>query len=238
MADPYPLMLTGDDLARDTEMEIEVVLAKLRGTSKHGLVDQVSRSQVFSHCGPCYHRRVEGPIGDGEWRTMTTKKALIVYPALITLLVIVHRANVHERDAHWRSLDDAAQKALAEGRLTEAERVLRRSVEAARSFGDHDPRLARSLTGLGQVLIAEAKSSEAVPLFHEALGIFEKNQGDEGADVALCLTGLATAHGRQAEDAAAEPLLRRALAIQEKRVRPGSPRGRSGPRRPGLDRVQ
>ena len=66
VADPFPLVLTDDDLARDTEREIQDLLAKIRGTSEHDLMDQVYRSKVFSLCGPCYHRWIENPIGDKE----------------------------------------------------------------------------------------------------------------------------------------------------------------------------
>jgi hypothetical protein len=64
LSDPFPLVLTEDDMARDAEREIQGALDQIWGTSEHDLMDQVYRSEVFFLCGPCYHRWIEDPIAN------------------------------------------------------------------------------------------------------------------------------------------------------------------------------
>jgi len=73
-----------------------------------------------------------------------------------------------------------------------------------------------ALRGLGQVLDAEAKYSEAEPLDQRALAIDEKALGPEHPEVARDFNNLATLYLDQGKYAKAEPLYRQALAIDEK----------------------
>ena len=57
------------------------------------------------------------------------------------------------------------------------------AVEAARVFGDDDPRRARSLFHLAQTLVARSRNAEAIPLLEQAVAINEKALGPEHPDV-------------------------------------------------------
>src|SRR5216684_2004113 len=73
---------------------------------------------------------------------------------------------------------------------------------------------------LASVLVAEARFSEAEPLFKRSLAIAEEEVGPDHREVVIVLNNLATLfedHGRYSE---AEPLYERALAIDEKALGP------------------
>ncbi|HEV2495519.1 MAG TPA: tetratricopeptide repeat protein [Terriglobia bacterium] len=76
------------------------------------------------------------------------------------------------------------------------------------------------LNNLGIVLEAEAKYTEAEPLYRRALATNEKALGPEHPDVATDLNNLAALYAEQGEYAEAEPLYKRALAIAEKALGP------------------
>jgi len=78
-------------------------------------------------------------------------------------------------------------------RFVEAERQFVMAVEAARPFGDRDPRLAGSLFHLAQALAAQAKYTEAIPLLEQSAAIKETVLGPDHHDVALVLEHYAAA---------------------------------------------
>jgi tetratricopeptide (TPR) repeat protein len=90
-------------------------------------------------------------------------------------------------DNQWRRPDEAGQTLLKQERFVEAERLFATAVEAARSFGGHDPRLARSLFHQAQSLSAQGKYTEAIPLLKESATIQERMLGRDHHDVALVL---------------------------------------------------
>ncbi len=63
-------------------------------------------------------------------------------------------------DNQWRLADRAGQSLMDQKRYVEAERYFAMAVEAARDFGDRDPRRARSLSHLAQALAAQSKTAE------------------------------------------------------------------------------
>jgi len=110
-------------------------------------------------------------------------------------------------DNQWRRTDEAGRKSLDQGRFREADRQFVTAIVAARAFGDHDPRLARSLVHRAQALVAQAKLSDAIPLLEQALAIDEKVLGPYHPDVARVLeyyAALLRASGRSADADAAE----------------------------------
>jgi tetratricopeptide (TPR) repeat protein len=84
---------------------------------------------------------------------------------------------VRAPENHWRRIDQAGQASMSQGRFGEAERHFTAAIEAARAFGAHDPRLARSLFHQAEALVAQARHSEAAPLLEQALVVHVKALG-------------------------------------------------------------
>jgi tetratricopeptide (TPR) repeat protein len=112
---------------------------------------------------------------------------------LVCLTVTAGLGSWYLTDNQWRRPDEAGQKCLEKDRFVEAERLFAMAVEAARSFGDHDPRLARSLFHQAQSLSAQGKYTEAIPLLEESGSINESILGPDHDDVALVLGHYAAA---------------------------------------------
>jgi len=103
-----------------------------------------------------------------------------------------------------------------QGHCPAAETALRK----AYALHSDDPLV---LNFLGVVLDAEAKYSEAEPLYQRALSIDEKVLGPEHPTVAEGLSNLARLYADQGKYAEAEPLFKRALVIHEKALGPEHP---------------
>src|SRR5262249_39076174 len=83
----------------------------------------------------------------------------------------------HAQDATWSTPHDAGWKAFQEGRLADAEKLLKSAAEGARRFGANDPRMATTLDHLAWVYCAQKKFSDAEPLARWALQSREKLLG-------------------------------------------------------------
>jgi tetratricopeptide (TPR) repeat protein len=83
------------------------------------------------------------------------------------------------------------------------------------AFRAEDPRLARTLTYLGQAYVAQGRHTEAEPLLKRALAIREKELGPAHRDTAETLNALASFYSTQGRYADAEPLLKRALEVRQ-----------------------
>jgi tetratricopeptide (TPR) repeat protein len=112
---------------------------------------------------------------------------------LLCLTVTAGLGSWYLTDNQWRRPDEAGQRFLKQERFVEAERLFSTAVEAARFFGAHDSRLARSLFHQAQSLSAQGKYAEAVPLLKESAAIKERNLGPDHHDVALVLEQYAAA---------------------------------------------
>jgi tetratricopeptide (TPR) repeat protein len=123
--------------------------------------------------------------------------------------------------SQWQANHDGGWQAYREGRLAEAERLLRAAETEARSFRANDPRLGTTLDHLSWVLCAEGKASEAEPLAKQALAVREKVLGPEHPDLVKSLNTLACLYGAEGKPAEAEPLYERCLALAEKTRGPG-----------------
>jgi hypothetical protein len=62
-ADPTPPEFTAEDLNRDTEAEIDRLLAQLQHVSEQEAMDQVYRQLTIYLCAPCYRQWIENPTG-------------------------------------------------------------------------------------------------------------------------------------------------------------------------------
>jgi tetratricopeptide (TPR) repeat protein len=127
-------------------------------------------------------------VRNGGAAVQTAKAAM-----LLCLTVATGLGCWYLTDNQWRRPDEDGQTFLKQERFVEAERLFATAVEAARSFGSHDPRLARSLFHQAQSLAAQGKYTEAIPLLKESAAIKERILGPNHHDVVLVLKHYAAA---------------------------------------------
>src|SRR6516162_4980573 len=116
----------------------------------------------------------------------------------------------------WQADHDAGWKAFQEGRLADAEKLLRSAEKEARGFGQNDPRLATTLDHLAWVLCSEQKAAAGESLAKQALAIREKTLGAEHPDVVKSLNTLACLYDMQGKLAEAKPVYERCVKLVEK----------------------
>jgi hypothetical protein len=90
-------------------------------------------------------------------------------------------------DKEWQHAEEAGRQSLGEQRFAEAERYFALAVHTARSFGDPDPRLGRSLFHLAQALVGQSKDAEALPFLEQSAMIQSKALGTGHPDVSRVL---------------------------------------------------
>src|SRR5689334_18156968 len=115
-----------------------------------------------------------------------------VMASLVVVIVASGLISLRIQGRRWQDRFDRGREALAEGRFDDAQGHLRAAVDAARSFGERDLRLAWSLIAVGYLRIAQAKDGEAEASFRQARALLEGRPDGDGADLADCLAGLAT----------------------------------------------
>jgi tetratricopeptide (TPR) repeat protein len=95
-----------------------------------------------------------------------------------------------------KATDDAAWKALEEGRGDEAEAMLRMLVTQTEASGQDDLPVAKPLECLALMILARStkRYDEAKPLLDRALAIREKTQGPDHKDVAATLLTMVEAN--------------------------------------------
>jgi tetratricopeptide (TPR) repeat protein len=104
---------------------------------------------------------------------------------------------------------------------SEAELLMRRALDIdQKTLGPLDPRVARDLGSLAQLLGATNRPADAEPLFRRALDIDEKTFGPKHFYVAADLNDLASILQNTNRLTEAEPLMRRALDIDQTNLGP------------------
>lgn len=63
MADPWPAPITEEDLSRDTDAEMRLLIDQMADLSERELNDQVYRRLVIHLCDKCYQEWIEHPTG-------------------------------------------------------------------------------------------------------------------------------------------------------------------------------
>lgn len=126
-------------------------------------------------------------------------------------------APVLAQETLWHTWRDGGLKALQEGRLEEAERLLIAALEQAEKYGTDDLRVADAANDLAVLYATAGKMTEAELLFHRALMIGEKGLGPDHPGVGATIQNLGILYATQQKYQEAEPLLKRALAINLKR---------------------
>jgi tetratricopeptide (TPR) repeat protein len=126
------------------------------------------------------------------------------------------------QDVDWKAEHDAGWEDYKAGKLDDAERHLRAAVEAARTLGEGDPRLAQALDHLAWVLASGGRVGEAIPLARSAVAIREAKP-EEAAALADCLNTLACLQDLRGDTEAARAIHERCLAVAEKALGPDGP---------------
>ena len=117
-------------------------------------------------------------------------------------------------EASWEALNAQSESLYKEGKLPEAEAVLKRAVASGeKEFGPESSKVAYSLSLLGSVYTNQEKYAEAEPVFARALAITEKNLGSKDLFAAFILDALGSLYTAEGKYADAEASFRRALAI-------------------------
>jgi tetratricopeptide (TPR) repeat protein len=118
-----------------------------------------------------------------------------------------------------QAADDAGQageKALREGRYTDAARVFEAAVREAEQLGKKDARLPQSLLNLARVRLKQGRYGEADRLCLRAQPLLEQIHGKEHVAIARCLNLRAEGYRFLGLTKDAEAVARRALALREK----------------------
>jgi CHAT domain-containing protein/tetratricopeptide (TPR) repeat protein len=122
------------------------------------------------------------------------------------------------------ALTSLGQLYRAQGRLAEAEPLLKRSLAVCeKARGPEHPDVATALNNLALLYQVQSRYREAEPLYRRSLAIQERALGPDHPGVAVALNNLAVlrhAHGHFPE---AESLHRQSLAIREKALGPEHP---------------
>lgn len=63
VADPFPPVIDGEDVAGDIAGRISGLIEQMRGLSDQELMDQVYRRLIVYLCRPCYETWIENPTG-------------------------------------------------------------------------------------------------------------------------------------------------------------------------------
>ena len=113
----------------------------------------------------------------------------------------------------WEFLTAAGEKAFARGDLVEARELFSEALDAARSLGGEDPRLARSLHNLAFLHHKEGNNARAEMLFEKAIILKEEIYGAGHGEVAWSLVSAAGAYRDQGKFKETEAALKRAIHI-------------------------
>ncbi len=139
------------------------------------------------------------------------------------LVLVLWHADTQAQQETWERHIHAGLAAQQQGNFSEAVKQLKAALEATKSFGPADLRLATTLNNLAVLYDEQGRYAEAEPLYKRALAIMEQALGPEHPDVATNLDNLASLYLFQGKYAEAEPLYKRLLAITEKALGPEHP---------------
>jgi tetratricopeptide (TPR) repeat protein len=121
----------------------------------------------------------------------------------------------------WRQAEEAGERSMAQGLFKQAERQYSAAVVAARRLSEQDPRLARSLCGLAESLMAQGKYEESLTSSQRALAIYKQASGSDGRNVAWVLQQSARSLRQMERPAEADAAERQAQAIRNRLQRTG-----------------
>ena len=124
--------------------------------------------------------------------------------------------------AQWRIFTDIARDLVREGKQAEAERYLKRALEAAKiGFGPTDPHVASACQNLAEIYRLQKKFDLAGPLYDQALAILGDSYGTKDIRVAFALHNVAGYYFSQRDWDKASQYYEQALQVKLASVGPG-----------------
>ncbi len=123
-------------------------------------------------------------------------------------------------EAAWETLSRNAEAAFRRGEFDAAAGYLTRAIEEARSFGEGDPRVGRSMNRLGVVQCSQGRYAEAERSLKTASKILSQAFGEGDPSVLEVLTNLAGAYKATRQYDAARSLYESVLKTAEQSLGP------------------
>ena len=128
----------------------------------------------------------------------------------------------NEGTAQWRVFTDMARDLARQGRQEDAERYLKRALEAAKKgFGETDPHVASACQNLAECYRLQKKYDLAGPLYDQALAILGEAYGPRDIRVAFALHNVAGYYFAQRNWNKAAQYYEQALQVKIASVGPG-----------------
>ncbi len=118
--------------------------------------------------------------------------------------------------SEWNELRAQAEHLKRDKNFVESEKKWRQALDETYEFQSDDPRIARSLEGLAEVLWLQHKYDEAEKNCEQLLKFYESNFGMENFQVATVANNLALLSQFQRNYGAAEKYFKRAIEIRTK----------------------
>ena len=120
-----------------------------------------------------------------------------------------------ERYELWRAEVEKGERAMAEGRWSDAEPSFEKVIEESRAIDDHSLLLARALDRLGDLRRRDERWQDAELLYLEAATLWERHLGPAQPRLAITLHNLGVIYIGQERYEEARTTLHRALTIIE-----------------------
>ncbi len=160
------------------------------------------------------------------WRTFLVSALLpVVCGSALGQATAAPKTAPARKPAAWAAINDEGMALYKEGKLAEAEPVLKRALAVAeKELGPNDGNVAGVLYELGSLALAQEKYSEAEPLFERALAIADKALEKDSASVAFILEGLGRTYAARGKYEQAEASFQRSLTIAEKAFKRDDPK--------------
>ncbi|MDZ4832401.1 MAG: tetratricopeptide repeat-containing protein [Candidatus Melainabacteria bacterium] len=121
--------------------------------------------------------------------------------------------------AEWEKHTQTGADAFRENRFGEAERAFQASITEAKAFGEHDMRLATSLTNLGVLYNSRGQFDKAEPLFERAVTIKQKALGPFNVEVADSAARLCQFYMKRKKYEKADPICHKITQYGEMQIR-------------------
>ncbi len=121
--------------------------------------------------------------------------------------------------AEWDKHTQAGADAFRENRFGDAERAFQASITEAKAFGEHDMRLATSLTNLGVLYNSRGQFDKAEPLFERAVNIKQKALGPFNVEVFDSAARLCQFYIKRKKYEKADPICQKITQFGEMQIR-------------------
>lgn len=146
----------------------------------------------------------------------STKPGRLAATALVAALCL----SCQERPDSWESHWEKGNLSYQQRDFIKAEAELKTALKLAETRDTQDPKVTRSIVGLGMIYDAQRRFDEAQQQFERALHLTENTHGADHPDLIMPLNYLGALHGIQHHFPIALLNFERALKIQERNLGP------------------